>query len=300
MSVEHELNRFEIEDIKLAIQSQFPELIVDTIEYEGEGEDSTAYKVNGEYIFRFPKKEKISVNLEHEISLLPRLKEYVGDIIPNFEFVGEYQGRKFVGYKMIKGEQLLKNKIQSLTEAEKTKLAFSLAGFINGLRKFPVEEAEKIQIERVDLKVKIEKEYRKWSKFFSESEPELAAFLDTTMEKFPNLGPESLLHADLSGDHLIYNLNNKQLAGIIDFGDLQIGDQDFELRYLYEEFGEGFVKILQEKLEHRTPNLIGKLKFFEITLIVHDAVRGAEKNNSRRIREAMQKLKHLAKTYAKS
>ena len=38
-----------------AIDSGFPDLAVTSIELAGEGMDSLAFLVNGEYVFRFPK-----------------------------------------------------------------------------------------------------------------------------------------------------------------------------------------------------------------------------------------------------
>lgn len=51
-----------------------------------------------------------------------------------------------------------------------------------------------------------------------------------------------LIHADLSINHLLYNEENEEFIGIIDFGDMQIGDLDFEYIYLLDDCGIDFTK----------------------------------------------------------
>ncbi len=47
-----------------------------------------------------------------------------------------------------------------------------------------------------------------------------------------------VLHADLSRDHLI--THNDAVAGVLDFGDVNWGDPDYDFHYLFLDFGEAF------------------------------------------------------------
>lgn len=58
-----------------------------------------------------------------------------------------------------------------------------------------------------------------------------------------------LLHADLSCEHLLFEPKKEELWGIIDFGDFQIGDPDFEYIYLLEECGEAFTVAVMNLLK---------------------------------------------------
>ena len=55
-----------------------------------------------------------------------------------------------------------------------------------------------------------------------------------------------LLHANLSLDHWMYDPNNREFSGGIDFGDLKIGDSDYEYIYLMEECGREFTERVME------------------------------------------------------
>lgn len=48
-----------------------PELPVDAVEYLAEGWDSTVFTVNGELVFRFPKRADVAAQLRRELRLLP-------------------------------------------------------------------------------------------------------------------------------------------------------------------------------------------------------------------------------------
>ena len=79
----------------------------------------------------------------------------------------------------------------------------------------------------------------------------------------------SLLHNDLSGNHILINVNDKQVEGIIDFGDMAIGDPDYDLTLLFAEFGENFInKLLQFYNRPNSSTLIEKLKFFNLANVL--------------------------------
>ena len=97
-----------------AINSNFPDLVLESIEPAGEGMDNAAFFVNSNYIFRFPKIQEASDKTELEVTLLPELQKSLEVLIPSPEFVGTdpRTGFTFSGYRKIEGvplepEQLL-------------------------------------------------------------------------------------------------------------------------------------------------------------------------------------------------
>ena len=70
-----------------------------------------------------------------------------------------------------------------------------------------------------------------------------------------------LLHGDLSCDHLLFDPQKEQLTGIIDFGDLQIGDPDLDYIYIYEECGEAFTReVMTKRWESNIPSQLEKVR----------------------------------------
>src|SRR3954453_21758745 len=67
------------------IRDQFPAL--ERVETLGEGGDYTAFRVDDEYVFRFPRRAVVLPGMEREIATLPRLSLPV--LIPTPLFVGD-------------------------------------------------------------------------------------------------------------------------------------------------------------------------------------------------------------------
>jgi aminoglycoside 2''-phosphotransferase len=286
------------EQIEQIIKENYPDFHVETCVLAGEGDDSIAYTVNGNYIFRFSKNQIASKNLEKEIKILPSLKERLSIPIPEFEFIGTNSARKFVGYKKLIGERLDEN-FKSLSQSDRQKIAVQLASFIQTLRNFPLEPARLAGIEEINYKNEITKDLKKWDEMFGTSEPKLKQFLHHVVEEYLD-NPDKykyqpvLLHADLSGDHIFYDKSTMDIAGIIDFGDLRIGDPDNELNYFYEEFGEEFAKMILAELGDTNPKIIDKLKLFDIVGLLDEMVDGQENGDEEKVRVNYERLKQYA------
>jgi aminoglycoside 2''-phosphotransferase len=74
-----------------------------------------------------------------------------------------------------------------------------------------------------------------------------------------------LLYADFAPEHVLYDRAAKAVTGIIGWGDLTIGDPDYDLRYLYQDYGEDFVRRLLAHHPHAEPaRLLAKLRVFNV------------------------------------
>jgi aminoglycoside 2''-phosphotransferase len=65
----------------------FPDLLITEISYLGEGRYNSAYEVNNEYVFRFPKNLQAEKDCQKEIYLLENLKTGISLSIPDFKFI---------------------------------------------------------------------------------------------------------------------------------------------------------------------------------------------------------------------
>lgn len=73
----------------------FPQLKIHSIAFLAEGWDSFVWEVNGDVVFRFPKRAEVEAQLKKEAGLLPKLKRSVSAAIPVFslrkaEYVMEF------------------------------------------------------------------------------------------------------------------------------------------------------------------------------------------------------------------
>ena len=91
------------------IRQAYPNLRVESVEFNDEWQNNDVLIVNHEFVFRFPRYARALEQLKVETAILTGVREYVVLDIPNPTFVNlEAQaiGEPFVGYRMIAGEPL--------------------------------------------------------------------------------------------------------------------------------------------------------------------------------------------------
>ena len=144
----------ELQSYKDAIETSFPDLVVDSIELAGEGMDNLALTVNGAYVFRFPKAEDAAAKMELEVALLPKLQESLDVRIPSPEFVGTdpSTGLTFSGYRRIEGVPLEPGALLGLDPDAQTSLMERVVRFVQQLHSFPVDEAVQLGVYTNDFR----------------------------------------------------------------------------------------------------------------------------------------------------
>ena len=253
------------------IERAFPELRVREVAFLGAGEDSDAYLVNGEWVFRFPKREAVARALGREIALLPKLAGHLSVAIPQFEYVGQQAdtGLLFAGYRLIPGEPLTRELFDAFVPADQERLLATIAGILQGVHGFPVAEAAACGVEELSTQEWVAS---CWARGRAAVLPLLARddglALARMIERF--LADERnfvytscLLYADFAPEHVLYDAAARAITGLIDWGDLAIGDPDFDLMYVYQDYGADFVQRLLAHYPHAEPDrLLEKLRVF--------------------------------------
>src|SRR5262245_25108769 len=126
------------------LQLQFAELAAATVEYLGEGCDSAAFEVNGEWVFRFPKRADVEQQLAVESRILPLLAGQSPLRLPVFRFHGrpcKVFPYRFVGYRKLPGVPAIQ--VDPGTIPFET-WAPTMGRFLSWLHRFPVEEAARL------------------------------------------------------------------------------------------------------------------------------------------------------------
>ena len=180
------------------------------------GYDFEVAIVDDAWVFRFPRRAGVEEALETEIALLPVLAPALPVAVPSFEYVGREP--LFVGYQLIRGEPL------SDEDPE------GVRAFLDALHSFdaselPIERRDWVaayreqcaEFERVVLPLVDKDRRRDASRLFAEA--------DTLVGFAP-----ALVHADLGPDHLL--VLGGRLAGVIDWGDVRIGDPALDYAWL--------------------------------------------------------------------
>jgi Phosphotransferase enzyme family len=83
------------------------------------------------------------------------------------------------------------------------------------------------------------------------------------LEHAPGRVTPVLLHADLKPAHVMYDAAAHRIGGALDWGDVSLGDPDFDLAEMAMVFGERFLLRLLPHLPDRDPAVVlAKAEFF--------------------------------------
>ncbi|MDB5260265.1 MAG: hypothetical protein JWN37_496 [Candidatus Nomurabacteria bacterium] len=284
---------------KATIQKNFPELNINSIRLAGEGMNSKAFIVNDNLIFRFSKVEEASEQLKMEIEILPKLRNSITLSIPDFEYIGKQaNGLPFVGYKKIQGVGLDKEILENLNYELRSKLLNEISDFIQQVHEFPLEMAKlsgiKVRGFREDYSSDL-KDLRKHA--FHLLDENTKEYIERIYGEYLSNGSNFtytpvFLHADFSPEHIIYDEQKQTISGVIDFGDIEIGDPDYDLMYLYERWGEALIKELLKYYPHKDEaHLLRKLEFFSRANTTQDVLIGIFRKDNGILDWALEKLK---------
>ena len=286
-----------------AIHSNFPDLPVVSVELAGEGMDSIALLVNREWIFRFPKHDGVSARVELEARLLPEPQRAIDVRIPVPEFVGTdpRTGRRFSGYRKVEGAPLNARVFPGLDPGRQDRFIAQIARFVRQLHSFPMERAILLGVAAGDFRGAYADELASVRELvLPRVNPDERRYVEQLYGAYlddpANFDYEPcLLHADLSPEHVFVDPATRAVTGIIDFGDVTIGDPDYELQWLYADYGDRFLRTYLAVSPHCCPErLLRKLRFFDRASTLDDALIGLRRDEPDVVEIALAQLRKQA------
>jgi aminoglycoside phosphotransferase (APT) family kinase protein len=219
------------------IESQFPTLAPVTLESMGAGWDNTAYLVNDEWVFRFPRRTIAVPLLETEGRVLPALAPRLPCPIPRPVWFGRADATykwPFLGYRRLDGHVASD---VDLGDDARAALAVPLARFLRALHDVPLAEAQawgappdrvgyldKARLERLARPALSDLAGRG---IIDDASPWLDV-LDAGLAALPLSGALSVVHGDFYSRHILVD-DAGAVTGVIDFGDLHLGHPAMDL-----------------------------------------------------------------------
>jgi aminoglycoside 2''-phosphotransferase len=289
------------EEYTQIIHACFPNLPIHSCAFVSQGWDSVAVAVNGEYIFRFPKRVDVEPQYQMEARLLPELAGAVSLPIPRFEFVwdgGAAYERRFVGYRMLAGEQL---SCAKLADAPGEALAAELGRFLSELHRFPVKRAAQLLVPGGDAA-----EWRqRYRALYSQIEAQVLPMLDGSaqsqvaarwcafLEEEQHFRfASALVHNDLCGDHILFDPQRGEITGIIDWGDATIGDVAIDFAGLLDDYGPDFVEQVMAHYSGPVDTTFRwRTAFYRYVMPFHEVLFGLATAQPRHVEHGLKTLK---------
>lgn len=220
------------------IREQFPAFAA-RVEPFGSGWDNTAYLVDGYAVFRFPRRQVAVELVETEARVLPVLAPRLPIPVPVPEWVGEPTERfpwPFAGYRRLPGRTA---DGFELGDEDRAALAPVLGRFLAALHATPAAGLQLAgdTIARTDFASRMpatleRAEALRAAGVLPDPSPWLRLFDDELPEPAARSVP---CHGDLYERHVLLD-DSRRVSGVIDWGDVHLGDPGIDLNLLYRFF----------------------------------------------------------------
>ena len=242
------------------IREQFPELPAQQVSLLETGWDNTAYVVDGQWLFRFPRREVALAGVRREIAVLPRLAAVLPLPIPEPRFAGEPSPRypwPFFGARLLPGTELAD---AALPDDRRVRAAAAVGEFLGVLHDpslvalaggadLPVDPMRRaspaVRAGRAREVAGRLAQQGIWSPGDAVTELlDRAGRVPGDAGAGPAGGPFAVCHGDLHLRHLLVG-GDGSAAGVIDWGDLCLADPAVDLMIAYLAFaGEARAALL--------------------------------------------------------
>jgi hypothetical protein len=229
----------EADEHRAFVERRWPELGVRTFEPVGEGWDCFTYVVNGEWVFQFPRLPGAAERLTTQIAVLPELAREVSSAIPSPEYTST--DPVCMGYARIDGRPM-SAEVDGIWPERLGRFLYDLhltpPEFV-GLRSSTAEAVR----EGLRRKVEVLSAH-----VFPLLDPGERATASRTLEAFLDDDDNfrfatGLTHGDVGPEHVLIT-DAGDLAGVIDWGDLAMGDPVSDLAWAINAMPEVGERVL--------------------------------------------------------
>lgn len=215
---------------------------VESIVQVDEGWTHIVLEVNGKWIFRFVR-EPSNTQIAVEQAFLPVFQRHSPLPIPAIR----YSGANYIGYEKIEGVKFAESVFRSLGRNERTKLAAALGDFLSSLHAVSFEHRHlyAAPFGGGDF----------WEELWSAAAPRLQSSTRQSAEGYFHRAlsrvasaayPNVVTHSDFGTGNVLIDASGRKLTGVIDFGDIGIGDLATDFATFYRRFGKPFAEAMAE------------------------------------------------------
>ena len=267
------------------IQQAYPALIITTTEPIDHGQNNIVLKINGQFVFRFPKYDAGLQALKRETSLLKYVHNRVSLTTPYPKFSQlTTLNRSFMGCSYIPGEPLWKQVLIEQTSETQTTLAEQLGTFLRTLHQIPITAELSNLLPQADTASQWNTIFQQIrSKLFPRMRPDAQTSVIDHFEAFLSqpqhfMYTSVLKHGDFGAGNILFDSSTGLLSGIIDFGNTSLGDPAYDFAGLLSSYGSNFVRYAA----HSYPNfdhMWPRIKFYRGTFALLEALFGLENSD---------------------
>jgi aminoglycoside phosphotransferase (APT) family kinase protein len=209
------------------IGEQFPEVEGRSFQLLGEGWDNTVWLVDGEWVFRFPRRSMVIPGLENEIAFLPQLAPQLPLAVPVPTLIGrptEAFDWPFFGAPFLPGRELAQTE---LDDEARGRLGRPVGEFLTTLHALELDANLPVDpVRRADMSFRVPKtreRFEQLERLDLWSPPQAAHAIVEAAAGLDSPEPKAVVHGDLHLRHLLVDDHGAPTA-VIDWIDLSRND----------------------------------------------------------------------------
>jgi aminoglycoside phosphotransferase (APT) family kinase protein len=229
------------------IGRQFPRLRGVPVELLATGWDNTVYLVDGQWAFRFPRREVALPGIRHEIAVLPLLAPRLPLPVPVPELVGTPSDAypwPFWGARLVPGTELAE---AGLPDSARAQAGASVGRFLRALHHPRIADLAAVAelglpedpMRRADPAARAARAREPLERLARSAawvpDPAVERLFGTAERLRPPAGSAVIVHGDLHLRHLLVGRSG-DASGVIDWGDVCLADPAVDLSLAYSGF----------------------------------------------------------------
>ena len=231
--------------------------------YLGAGDFCRAYLRNGHEVVRVPRHAEARRALIREACVLPRLAPLLSAPVPGTEVYVDGAGESLISiHERLTGAELTLELWRQLPDPERALSAHRLGEFLESLHRIDAGVSRDCGVPVVDHGARASQllDVVRGDGGAVLPQPERQA-LGEWLSRYAVGGPDwdyapVTLHADVSPEHVLVSAVSATITGVIDWGDVCIGDPARDFIYLYEDWGPEFLGFVLDGYSLESSNRI--------------------------------------------
>lgn len=236
----------DLESYKLRVREISPDLQIESASLNIEGLLNDVVIINGDFVFRFAKREFGYKDPREEAHVLRLLRKYTSLPIPE----PFYESPDALAYRFIPGEALRRDILMKLSESDQQGIANQLAQFCKEVHSVPVNVTTNPELPMADALMK----YEGWLNVYERICQKVFPLLQRHQREWATEHFESqladrsnfeyelrMVDTDIAPYHIMFDRENRRISGIIDFGCVGLGDPAIDFGVVINAYGESFL-----------------------------------------------------------
>ncbi|HEU4457456.1 MAG TPA: phosphotransferase [Longimicrobium sp.] len=279
------------------LRAVLPALGIDLLEPLGEGDFCLGFAADGDRVVRVARHEVAARALQREACVMERIAGALPLAVPRPRFHHLPDAPPFSVHARVPGVELTDERWLALPDPLQAEAARDVAGFLAALHDLPLDAAVACGIQTTDHAAEARALIERFrADLMSHLPADAAARVEGAYASYLAGGERwayrpAVLHGDFGPDHVMHDAETGRVTGVIDFGDLMIGDPARDFIYVHEDYGpEILARILPLYGRESAGAMLPRVRFHHLHSMIEWALRMRVEGSRDDLTEALEEI----------